>query len=319
MKLIFMGTPDFAVRSLRELVEAGHDVSLVVTQPDRQKGRGKTVQCPPVKEAASEYGIEVYQPQKVRRPECVEYLKKQNADMIIVAAFGQLLPKEILDLPPYGCVNVHASLLPKYRGASPIQWAVINGEKTAGVTIMQMGEGLDTGDILAQSSLPLAADETGGSLFDKLAEEGAKLLVKTLPHIEDGSVMRTPQNEDEATYVGMIKKTMGDIDWTRPAAEIERLVRGLNPWPSAYTVADGRTLKIWKAAVIPGGDADRAGEVICSGRDGLVVQTGGGQLRLLEVQLEGKKRMAADAFLRGYALAAGTKLGGKQAALSVKK
>ncbi len=300
MKMIFMGTPDFAAVTLEALIEAGHEVMLAVTQPDKPKGRGRSLQFSAVKSAALAHNIEVYQPKRIREPECVAYLKKYEPDIIIVSAFGQVLPEEILKMPRYGCVNVHASLLPKYRGAAPIQWAVINGEKTAGVTTMQMDAGIDTGDMLEKTELILAPDETGGSLFDRLAKAGAKLCVQTVAHIEDGTVTRTKQDETQATHVGMIKKSMGFIDWTKPAVQIERLIRGLNPWPSAFTALDGKTLKIWKADVVEGGDAGQAGTVVLSDKKHLVIQTGEGKISLKEVQLEGKKRMAVEAFLRGY-------------------
>ncbi len=261
MNLIFMGTPDFAVGTLEALIDAGHDVKLVVTQPDKPKGRGKTVQFPPVKECAVAHGIEVYQPKKIREPECVEYLRQYDADLIVVAAFGQILPKEILDMPKYGCINVHASLLPKYRGAAPIQWAVINGDKVSGVTIMRMDVGLDTGDMIAKEEVVLDEKETGGSLFDKLSEVGAQLCVRVIPEIEAGTAVYTKQEEAQATHTTMIKKQLGDIDWTKTAKEIERLIRGLNPWPSAYTCYNGKTLKIWDADVCRKEAVQQAGTV----------------------------------------------------------
>ena len=309
MRVIFMGTPDFAVGTLEAVIKAGHEVVLAVTQPDKPKGRGNTMQFPPVKEKALEHGIEVYQPKRVREPECVAYLRQYKPDIIIVAAFGQILPGEILEMPQYGCVNVHASLLPKYRGAAPIQWAVINGEKYSGVTTMRMNEGLDTGDIIEQAIVELAPDETGGSLFDRLAEVGAELCVHTMAEIEAGRAVYTRQDEAEATHVGMIKKQFGKIDWTKPAEEIERLCRGLNPWPSAYTSLNGKTLKVWKASVQPGGDPLEAGKVVLVDKKVIGVQTGKDILILQEIQLEGKKRMSADAFLRGFPLACGTALG----------
>lgn len=309
MRVIFMGTPDFAVGTLEAVIKAGHEVVLAVTQPDKPKGRGNTMQFPPVKEKALEHGIEVYQPKRVREPECVAYLRQYKPDIIIVAAFGQILPGEILEMPQYGCVNVHASLLPKYRGAAPIQWAVINGEKYSGVTTMRMNEGLDTGDIIEQAIVELAPDETGGSLFDRLAEVGAELCVHTMAEIEAGRAVYTRQDEAEATHVGMIKKQFGKIDWTKPAEEIERLCRGLNPWPSAYTSLNGKTLKVWKASVQPGGDPLEAGKVVLVDKKVIGVQTGKDILILQEIQLEGKKRMSADAFLRGFPLVCGTALG----------
>lgn len=308
MRVIFMGTPDFAVGTLEAVAKAGHEVVLAVTQPDKPKGRGNTMQFPPVKEKALEYGIEVYQPKRVREPECVAYLKQYEPDIIIVVAFGQILSTEILEMPKYGCVNVHASLLPKYRGAAPIQWAVINGEKISGVTTMRMNEGIDTGDIIEQAELALAPDETGGSLFDRLAEVGAELCLHTLTEIEAGRAVYTKQEEAEATHVGMIKKQFGKIDWTKSAEEIERLIRGLNPWPSAYTSLNGKTLKIWKASVQPGGEPADAGKIVLVSKKEIGVQTGRDILILQELQLEGKKRMSADAFLRGFPLACGTVL-----------
>ena len=308
MRVIFMGTPDFATGTLEAVIEAGYDVVLAVTQPDKQKGRGKALQAPPVKACALAHGIEVYQPKKIREAECVEYLRGYQPDMIIVAAFGQILPKEILEMPRYGCVNVHASLLPNYRGAAPIQWAVINGDSVSGVTTMRMDEGLDTGDIIEKAEVILAEDETGGSLFDRLSKVGAELCVHTMQSIEAGTAVYTKQDESEATHVGMISKQMGNIDWSRPAREIERLIRGLNPWPSAYTLLHGKTLKIWRAAVEPGGDSQAAGMVISVTKKECKVQTGEGILSLLEVQLEGKKRMEIEAFLRGYKVTEGTQL-----------
>lgn len=248
MKVVFMGTPDFAVSTLEAIIQAGHEVAAVITQPDKQKGRGKEISMSPVKVKALEHNIEVFQPLKVRNPEFVDILKKISPDVIVVVAYGQILSKEILELPKYGCVNVHASLLPKYRGAAPIQWAVIDGEKEAGVTIMQMDEGLDTGDMLKVAKIELAPDETGGSLFDKLADLGAGTLVSTLAEIENGTA-RAVKQEGISTYAGKLDKSLGKLDFTKDAITLERLIRGLNPWPSAYTVYNGRTLKIWKAAV----------------------------------------------------------------------
>lgn len=310
MRVIFMGTPDFAVGTLEAILAAGHDVQLVVTQPDKPKGRGKSVQMSPVKECALKHGIEVYQPLKIREKDGIAYIRKYEPDIIIVAAFGQILPKEILELPKYGCVNVHASLLPKYRGAAPIQWAVINGDRVAGVTTMRMDMGLDTGDMIEKSEVILELDETGGSLFDRLAKEGAKLCVHTMQEIENGTAVYTKQDESEATHVGMIQKQMGNIDWKKSAVAIERLIRGLNPWPSAYTKLDGKTLKIWRADTEAGGNGKDAGKVIYVGKKELKVQTGNGILSLLEVQLEGRKRMDIESFLRGVRIVKGTMLTG---------
>lgn len=300
MKIVFMGTPDFSVPVLEALVKAGHQVEAVVTQPDKPKGRGKAVLMTPVKEKAMELGIPVYQPVKVREPEFIEVLKELKPDVMVVVAFGQLLPKAVLDIPPYGCVNVHASLLPKYRGAAPIQWVVIDGEKESGVTTMMMDVGLDTGDMLEKAVVPLAADETGGSLHDKLSVLGAKLILSTLDKLEKGTAVRTPQTDENTCYAKMLKKNMGDIDWTMDAAAIERLIRGLNPWPSAYTRWNGKTLKIWRAEVLEKEYDGVCGEVVYTDKTSIHVKTGHGTLVLKELQPEGKKRMEADAFLRGY-------------------
>lgn len=304
MRVVFMGTPDFSVGSLKALAEAGHEIVGVVSQPDKPKGRGKNLQPTPVKAAALELGLEVYQPKKVRDPEFIKVLEELRPDVIVVAAFGQIIPDQILELAPFGCINVHASLLPKYRGASPIQWAVIDGEKESGVTIMQMDSGLDTGDMISKVIVPLEKDETGGSLFDKLSEAGAKLLVETLPSIENGTAVREKQPEESTTaYAGMIQKSLGNIEWKCAAEELERLIRGLNPWPSAYTKLDGKTLKIWKAEVMEdderAADAE-AGTILKADPHGFWVKTGKGVLNILELQMEGKKRMESAAFLRGY-------------------
>ena len=301
-----MGTPEFAVGTLEEIIRAGHKVVLVVTQPDKPKGRGKAMQYTPVKECALAHGIEVFQPVKVKEPENIEVLRKYEPDLIIVAAFGQIVPKSILDMPKYGCVNVHASLLPKYRGAAPIQWAVINGDEVTGVTIMRMNEGIDTGDMIAKKTVRLAEDETGGSLFDKLAQVGAQLCVETMEMIEAGKVEYIPQNNEEATHTSMIRKELGLIDWNRPAVEIERLIRGLNPWPSAYTQLSGKTFKIWKAKVVSDENTYEPGCICRIDKEGMYVQTGEGILLLTEVQMEGKKRMEASAFLRGYQVEEGS-------------
>ena len=310
MKVVFMGTPDFAVGTLEALIEAGHEVIGVVTQPDKPKGRGKTLMATPVKEVALKHQIPVYQPKKVREAGFTETLGRLAPDVIVVAAFGQIITKEILDIPRFGCINVHASLLPAYRGAAPIQWAVINGEKESGVTIMQMDEGLDTGDMIDKVVVPLAEDETGGSLFDKLSQAGARLCVKVLKDLEEGNAVREKQPEESTTpYASMISKKMGEIDWNRSAKSIEQLIRGLDPWPSAYTKLKGKTLKLWKAEAqkenVPEGVP---GEVVKVERDTFCIQTGDGILKIEEVQLEGKKRMDTAAFLRGFHLSQGERL-----------
>lgn len=309
MKIVFMGTPDFAVPTLEKIIEAGHEVLGVVTQPDKAKGRGKKVVFSPVKEKALEHELRVYQPKRAREPEFIEEMKALNPDVMVVVAFGQILPKAILDIPKYGCVNVHASLLPKYRGAAPIQWAVINGEEVSGVTTMQMDVGLDTGDMLLKTEVPLAEDETGGSLFDKLSTLGGELLIETLKKMEAGELQPEKQDDSQAgEYARTLDKALGKIDFSMPAVRLERLIRGLNPWPSAYTFYNGKTMKIWKAEVTEGTEA-QPGEIIFVDKQSFTVQTGAGALRIMELQMEGKKRMEAGAFLRGCALSVGQMLG----------
>lgn len=314
MRVVFMGTPDFSVPALKALVDGGHEVTAVITQPDKPKGRGKEVQMTPVKLAAMEYGIPVYQPVKIRDPEFIGRLKEIPADVYVVIAFGQILPKAVLDIPPCGCINIHASLLPKYRGAAPIQWCVIDGEKETGITTMMMDTGLDTGDMLEKTVIPIEEKETGGSLHDKLSLAGGELILSTLKKLEEGTLVRTPQTEEGTCYAKMLTKTMGDIDWSTSAVSIERLIRGLNPWPSAYTHWNGKTIKLWAASAVSGteeeslmaGREDLAdGTVLSSGKKGLFVKTGQGVLSIQELQLEGKKRMDVDAFLRGYAIPEG--------------
>ncbi len=300
-----MGTPDFSVGTLEALVEAGHEVCLVVTQPDKPKGRGKEMQYTPVKEAALKHGIEVYQPRRIREAECVEKLRQYNADIMVVVAFGQIIPKEILEMVPYGCVNVHASLLPKYRGAAPIQWSIIDGEVVTGVTTMQMDEGLDTGDMLLKTEVPITEEETGESLHDKLAKAGAALCVETLAKLQEGSIIPEKQGESPTAYAKMLDKKLGNIDWTKSAVEIERLVRGLNSWPSAYTYWNKKVVKIWKASVTDENSNEQVGTVVKVEKDGFYVQTGNGLLKVLELQIPGKKRMDAGAFLRGYTIEPG--------------
>ena len=319
MRIVFMGTPDFSVPALKALVEAGHQVIAVVTQPDKPKGRGKEVQMTPVKIQAMEYGIPVYQPAKVREASFVEVLKGLEADVYVVIAFGQILPKAVLELPKYGCINIHASLLPKYRGAAPIQWCVIDGERETGITTMMMDVGLDTGDMLEKAVIPIEEKETGGSLHDKLSLAGGALILSTLKKLEEGTLVRTPQTDEGTCYAKMLTKALGDIDWNQGAVSIERLIRGLNPWPSAYTMWNGKTIKIWAADVIAGREAadflsesgvpaetgTAPGTVVCSDKRRLVVCTGGGLLSIRELQMEGKKRMDTPAFLRGYPIPAG--------------
>lgn len=325
MKIVFMGTPDFAVPALRALAESEeHTVSLVVTQPDRPKGRSGQPAPSDVKKCALEYGIPVFQPEKVKAPEAVERLREEAADIMVVAAFGQILPKEILEMPRYGCINIHGSLLPHYRGAAPIQWAVLDGQEEAGDTIMQMNEGLDTGDILTQEKITLEPEETAGSLYEKLSQMGGPLLLRTLKEIEAGTITPVPQDNAQSNYARMLRKDMGYIDWHKSAVSIGRLVRGMNPWPSAFTYWNGKLLKLWMAAPVAqeeltalGCEASairefrdaEPGTVMMVTRNALMVQTGDGLLSLKELQLEGKKRMPVEAFLMGCRMQTGEILG----------
>ncbi len=299
-----MGTPDFAVNSLEAINDAGHEITLVVTQPDKPKGRSGALQMSDVKQCALKLGIPVFQPEKIKDPAAFDKLKEYECELIVVAAFGQIIPEEILKFPKYGCINVHASLLPRLRGASPIQTAILEGDAETGVTIQQMGVGLDTGDILSQSRIPIDKDDTGGSLFDKLADLGAELVVKTIEDIGEGRIRPCPQDEDKASYAKKIDKSMGRIDWNMDACEIERLIRALDPWPSAFSSLEGRMGKIWKAQTVPGTDA-APGRVTDVRKDGISVACGSGSLIIKEIQLEGKKRMPVHDFLLGYDLKPG--------------
>ncbi len=307
MRIVYMGTPELAAVILERLLAAGYDVSLVVTQPDRPKGRGGALSQSPVKALATKRGVPVFQPEKVRLPEAVRVIRKAKPDMIIVAAFGQILPKEILALPRFGCVNVHASLLPKYRGAAPIQWAILDGEKETGVSIMAMDEGLDTGAVYSRMIVPILATDTAGSLHDKLAAAGAQALLDAIPKIADGTLLPVAQGESPTPYAAQIKKEMGKLDFTKSAEELERRIRGLNPWPSAYTYLHGKQCKFWQAETAEGdGEPGVVAEV---SREAIYVQTGKGRLVLREIQIEGKPRMKVADFLRGNQVAAGEHFG----------
>lgn len=306
-----MGTPDFAVPVLQSLINSRHEVVAVVTQPDRPKGRGKNMQFSPVKECALAHNIPVMQPVNVSVPEVIDELRAYEPELIVVVAFGQFVTKKIREMPKYGCINVHASLLPKYRGAGPIQWAVINGEKESGVTTMYMCREIDKGDMLLKDTVTLDPKETGDSLHDKLSMMGGPLLLKTIDQLEDGSAVRIPQCEEESTYAPKLEKTMGNIDWTMDADRIERLVRGLNSWPGTFTKIHGKTVKIWDCDVVcqealtESQAAATPGTVIVSEKDQLIVKAGNGALSLRMLQPEGKKNMTVDAYLRGYPIAQG--------------
>ena len=307
MKIIYMGTPDFSVAPLEAILQAGHEVTAVVTQPDKQKGRGKEVQMTPVKECALSHGIPVLQPVKIKEPEAVAELKKYPADIVVVAAFGQLLTEEILNMPKFGCINIHASLLPAYRGAAPIQRVIINGEEKTGVTIQQMAKGLDTGDMLLKKEISIDPKETGGSLHDKLSAAGAELIVEALSKIEKGEVVPEKQDDALSCYAKKLDKVMGLIDFDQNAVSIERLIRGLNPWPSAYTLYKGKTLKIWEADVVPLEKKEEPGTVVFVAKDFFDIATKEGALRVKSLQLEGKKKVAVKDFLLGYEIVCGMK------------
>ena len=307
MKIIFMGTPDFAAASLEALIASRHEIQAVVTQPDKPKGRKGELTPSPVKVIAKREGIKVYQPLKVRDEEFVKTLRAYNPDVMVVVAFGQIIPLSILKMPKFGCVNIHGSLLPKYRGAAPIQWAVHDGEKETGITTILMDEGIDTGDILLKKTIKIDTDETSGSLFDKLMALGAETILETLDELEKGSLTPIKQGESPTAYAKMLTKAMGLIDFTRPAKELDCFVRGMNPWPSAYTLLSGKTLKLWKVRAVEG--SGKAGSVINIDKESFTIACGEGAIEVLEVQLEGKKRMSAGDFLKGSTLNIGQELG----------
>ena len=298
-RVIFMGTPDFAVPCLARLVEIS-DVVAVVTQPDRHKGRGQKLLPPPVKVFAQEHGIAVYQPVRVKAPDFVDVLRGLAPDLIVVVAFGQSLSKEILSLPPLGCINVHASLLPRYRGAAPMQWAIVRGEKETGVTTMFMDEGLDTGDMLMRETLPITQAMTAAELHDAMMKLGADVLEKTLFSLSEGTLKRTPQDDALSTYAPLLDKEVGRIDWKKAAQEIHDLVRGLNSWPGAYTMLEGQKFKIWRTRLAEG--TAEPGEIVSVTKQGLLVGTGEGMLEILELQAPSKKKMAAGDYVRGHGL-----------------
>ena len=305
MRVIFMGTPDFAVPSLEALLTK-HEVVLVVTQPDKPKGRGKKMVPTPVKACALEHGIPVLQPEKVKEPEFVEQLRSYEPDLIAVTAFGQILSEPILEMPKYGCINVHGSLLPKYRGAAPMQWSIIDGEKVTGITTMYMAKGLDSGDMLLKAEVEITDEDTFATIHDKMAVTGANLLLDTLDQLEAGTLERIPQDHDAATYAPMITKETGHIDWSKNRQDIINLIRGLNPVPAAYTIYEEEVLKIF-GAVVSEVQADGAanGEIVAVVKKGFVVKCGDGCLLITEVQARGGKRMMTDAYLRGHAVKEG--------------
>lgn len=306
MRILFMGTPDFAVPSLQALLDKGHEICAVFTQPDKPRGRGHKLAPPPVKELAEKYGLPVFQPVTLRDEGVQEQIRSLCADLAVVVAYGKILPKVVLDMPRLGCINVHGSLLPKYRGAAPIQWAVINGEEVTGVTTMYMGQGVDTGDMLLRRETPIGPDETAGQLFDRLKDMGAQLLVETLDRLEKGELQPTPQNHDEATHAPMLQKEMSLVDWTRPAAQIQCLIRGLNPWPCAIATLEGRRLKLLASRVVEGTGAP--GEARCENGE-LLICCGEKALLITELQTPEGKRMSGKNYLLGHPLGAGAVCG----------
>ena len=309
MRILFMGTPDFAVASLSALLAAGHEVCGVFTQPDKPKNRGMKLQASPVKEFALAHDIPVFQPVKMRDGEAMGYIRDLDPALIVVAAYGRILPDDILDYPAHGCINVHSSLLPRYRGAAPINWAILNGDRTTGVTIMHMAAELDAGDIILQGETDIGPDETAPELFDRLAALGGALLVEAVGQIERGEAARTPQTASEVTYAPMLGRELSPMDWTKPAQTLHDQVRGLLPWPCATAEFGGVRCKVFSTAVLDGTTDLKPGTVAEAGKDGIVIACGGGSLlRVRELQPDGKKRMAAADFLRGHPLTAGEML-----------
>ena len=309
MKIVFMGTPDIAVGCLQAIIDEKHEILGVVTQPDKPVGRGKKLGMPPVKELALKYNLKVYQPVKARDEEFVTLLKELNPDLIVVVAFGQILPKSILDIPKLGCINVHVSLLPKYRGAAPINWVIINGEKKTGVTTMYMDEGLDTGDMILTSEFDLDNEITAGQLHDKMAILGAKTLKETIELIEKGEAPRIPQNHDEFTYAPIMNKSLGNINWNNSAHDIHNLVRGVNPWPSAYTTYNGITMKIWKTEVLNEVSEKTPGTILNVDKDGIKISTKDNTILVKEIQMPGKKRVEVSEYIKGNSIDTNVLLG----------
>lgn len=306
MRIVFMGTPDFAAAILKRLIDTNRNVVGVFSQPDKPVGRKQIIMPTATKALAMEHGIPVYQPAKLRDGEALKIMQELKPDLTVVAAYGKILPKDILDVPKFGNVNVHGSLLPKYRGSAPIQWSVINGDKVTGITTMYMAEGMDTGDMIMKFELPIGEDETAGELFDRMAELGAESIEKTLELFDKGEVIGQPQNEEEATYAPMLKKEMGEIDFEKSAEEIHNLVRGLNPWPTAYTFLDGKSVKIHEAKAAEG-FSGKTGELLDEKR--FIVGCKNGAVELITVQPEGKNKMSGADFIRGRRLVKGTVFG----------
>ncbi|MDK2563121.1 methionyl-tRNA formyltransferase [Romboutsia sedimentorum] len=309
MKIVFMGTPEIATGCLQKIIDEKHEVIGVVTQPDKPQNRGKKLGMPPVKELALKYDISVYQPLKAREESFIETIKELNPDVIVVVAFGQILPKAILDIPKLGCINVHVSLLPKYRGAAPINWVIINGEDKTGVTTMYMDEGLDTGDMILKTEFKLDDEINAGQLHDKMMEIGAQTLKETLDLIEKGCAPREKQNHEEFTYAPMMNKALGNINWNKSAKEIHNLVRGVNPWPSAYTTYDDKTIKVWKTKVLSETSDKPCGTVLKVDKEGMRVSTKENIILIEELQMPGKKRVLVSEYIKGNSIESGKILG----------
>lgn len=310
MRIIFMGTPDFAVPSLEMLISEGYEVAAVVTQPDKPKGRGNKMSAPPVKEFALEHGIEVLQPDKIKTPEFVEQIRALSPDLLVTAAYGKILSKDLLEVPKFGCINVHGSILPAYRGAAPINWAVINGEKTTGITTMFTDVGLDTGDMLLKKELEISPDMTVGELHDKMAILGAEVLKDTLIKLKDGSIVRIPQDNSLSSYAPIMTKELGEIDWNKTAGEIHNLVRGTDPWPGAYTFLNGNRMRVWRTSLVSVGQKTGAnGEILQVNNDGILVKCPDSCILIKEVQFDSSKRMSVMDYIRGHRIDAGERLG----------
>lgn len=306
MRIVFMGTPDISVKTLERLIEEGHDIVGIVTQPDRPKGRGNKISVSPVKEVALKHNLKIFQPEKASSPEFIAELENLNPDLIVVIAYGQILKKNLLEIPKYGCINVHVSLLPKLRGAAPINWAIINGDKKTGVTIMFMDEGLDTGDIIDVKEFELDNEITAGELHDWMMVEGAELLVKTVRNIESGNYTRTKQNDNESTYAPMMNRNLGHVDFSKSAEDIHNLVRGTIPWPGAWCESDYGKIKIWKTKVINQNSSKTVGEVIKVDKDGILVSCSDKCLLIKEIQMPNKKRMEVSEFIKGNSIELGS-------------
>ncbi|TYQ15628.1 UNVERIFIED_CONTAM: methionyl-tRNA formyltransferase [Acetivibrio alkalicellulosi] len=310
MKVVFMGTPEFALPSLKMLIEEGYDVIAVVTQPDKPAGRGKKIVMPPVKEYALKNDIAVLQPEKIKTKDFLETLTQIKPDLLVTAAYGKILSKELLEVPKYGCINVHGSLLPKLRGAAPVHWSIINGDKHTGITTMFTDEGLDTGDMLLKESIPISDDMTAGELHDNLADLGAKVLKNTLEQLKDGSLKRTPQSEDQATYAILINKEIGKINWSKSSHEVHNLIRGTNPWPGAFTFYEGCKMKVWKSEFVDDNSHDyKPGTISKVDKDGVLVFCKVGKVRIKEVQFDSCRKMCVEDYICGHKIDEGEILG----------